>query len=347
MSTRPPINLGNAYNPLQNLINQITQEFSNGLLITDGPIYIADDGVNSIFVVPNNPINPAGSSQYPPTTSSSDPFQSVVDVFYDNANGAIYTLDTQFCQALKWNQVSDITNGTAPTPVFGTGTAGSGSNSLANPLKVLVDTSGNIYIADTGNNRIQVFNSSTGQWNQLYGPPGSGKNYFNAPCGMALTTQALIVADTNNGRLVQITNALSGATVAADWLSYSGPKSGPFKYPGSVTIGSQGAIYVFDWGAPYPGGVASTGERLISLADMSGTDWQVNSSVNNLAPKGGQILGRIWAGMSGIYLTQGPNLYFFNSFSQQNPAQYAIPNAATLVGLCVPLVAHLWHRLPA
>lgn len=354
MSTTP-VSINKTLGQIQTTLNQLQglfNELRNIAFLVDGPIYIADDQANAVFAVPNNPINPAGSSEYPPANASSDLFRSLVDVFYNLPDGSIYALDTDNAQVYKFTSLSEITT-TGIAAIWGIGTPGSGANQFANPLKVFVDVSGNVYVADTANNRIQFINGTTGNWTQLYGPGGAANNpggkgvgnYLNAPCGLAVQGNgAVIVADTNNGRLVQITNAAQGAPAATDWQTYSGPSSGPFKYPGSVALDPYGLIYVFDWGAPYPGGVAGTGARLIAMSDMSGTGWEVNSTVNNLTPMGNQIQGRIWVGAQrAIYLTQGPNLYYYDDFGEQNPVQYPIPGAGALVGLCVSIHGEVIH----
>jgi hypothetical protein len=332
---------------MQAILNAI----KNGFYLVDGPVYIADDGANAIFVVPNNPINAAGSAEYPPATAAADIFQSCVDVFFNSADSSIYALDTQFCALLKFSSLSAINAGNA-TPMLGGSGAGTGPNELSNPLKVIVDGSGNIYVADTANNRIQFMNGATGAWIQLYGPAGAGNNpggngvgnYLSSPCSLVVDgSGGIIVADTDNGRLVRVTNASQGAPAATDWQTYSGPPGNAFKYPGSVALDPYGLIYVFDWGVPAFTSVTSTNARLIVMSDMNGTGWEVNASVGTLSP-GGATQGRIWVGAArSIYLTQGPYLYIYSDFNSgtgganPNPAQYKIPGAGGLVGLCVPV----------
>ena len=62
---------------MQAILNAI----KNGFYLVDGPVYIADDGANAIFVVPNNPINAAGSAEYPPATAAADIFQAAWTFF--------------------------------------------------------------------------------------------------------------------------------------------------------------------------------------------------------------------------------------------------------------------------
>src|SRR3989475_12793760 len=73
------------------------------------------------------------------------------------------------------------------------------------PSGVAVDSSGNIYVADTNNDRIAVFDSS-GKLLKSIGSKGSGPGEFNNPSGVAGDSICNIyVADTNNERIQRIT----------------------------------------------------------------------------------------------------------------------------------------------
>ncbi len=66
------------------------------------------------------------------------------------------------------------------------------------PTGITVDSSGNIYVADTGNNRIQIFNSE-GSVISLIGSQGSSDGQFNNPCDVAVDSSGkLYVTDYGN-----------------------------------------------------------------------------------------------------------------------------------------------------
>ncbi|NCS29194.1 MAG: PEP-CTERM sorting domain-containing protein, partial [Microcystis aeruginosa F13-15] len=101
---------------------------------------------------------------------------------------------------------------------------------------------GNIYVADTTNNRVQVFNSS-GVFQSTFGSLGSGNGQFNSPYGIAVDGGGNIyVADTGNSR-VQVFN--SGG-VFQSTFGTNGTGNGEFDFPLGIAFDSGGNIYVAD-----------------------------------------------------------------------------------------------------
>lgn len=71
-----------------------------------------------------------------------------------------------------------------------------------NPTDIAVDNrNGDIYVVDTGNNRVQRFNSD-GNYLSEFGQFGSENGSFNAPWGIAIDNQGFVfVSDSKNGRI--------------------------------------------------------------------------------------------------------------------------------------------------
>ena len=65
------------------------------------------------------------------------------------------------------------------------GSTGTGPGYLYQPYGIAVDEYKNLWVADTGNNRLEVFNQS-GQFLFQTGSLGGGNGQFNAPTNLAI-----------------------------------------------------------------------------------------------------------------------------------------------------------------
>ena len=98
-----------------------------------------------------------------------------------------------------------------------TGTPGGGATLLFYTNDVGVDIYGNVYVADTDNQRIQRFppNSSVGQTVAGTGIAGSGTNQLDYPRTIFVRGDILYISDVYNYRIVRYSyNATTGTTVA-------------------------------------------------------------------------------------------------------------------------------------
>lgn len=69
------------------------------------------------------------------------------------------------------------------------------------PRGIFVDKKGMIYVADTGNDRVQVFNPD-GSYSNQFGESGSGDGQFKSPLSVAVNSKGNIyVADTRNKKI--------------------------------------------------------------------------------------------------------------------------------------------------
>jgi len=153
------------------------------------------------------------------------------------------------------------------------------------PLAVAVDSAGNVYVADSGNNSISKL-TSAGAVTTLAGRPGTfgsangtgNAARFNQPSGVALDSAGNIyVGDTLNHTIRKVTPAGVVTTLAGQAGSSGGANgAGPaarFDQPWGVAVDSAGNVYVGDsWNHTIrkvtPAGVVTT---LAGLAGIPGS----------------------------------------------------------------------------
>jgi trimeric autotransporter adhesin len=230
------------------------------------------------------------------------------------------------------NQVYRVTSGGILSLVAGTGTAGfSGVGTsallaqLSAPAGLAVDSSGALYVADSGNNLVRkVYN-------------GVIINVFNtaAPTGVALDSTGMlyVAAGSYFGTVVQ---AIAGVTSARDLTVDSSGNvfttSGAFVL--EVSSGGAVATVAGSGGSPYFGGDGgpATSARLNApagiAADSSG-NWYIADTANNrirMVTAAGQISTIAGTGTSGLSGDNGPAA----AAELNSPQGIAIDSAANL-----------------
>jgi DNA-binding beta-propeller fold protein YncE len=138
------------------------------------------------------------------------------------------------------------------------------------PGGVAVDGSGNVYVADTNNNRVKKY-AANGSPLAEWGGFGSGDGQFNAPGGVAVDSSGnVFVADTGNHRIQKLDSAGSYVT---KWGT-SGTADGEFASPAAIAVDSSGNVYVAD-----------TGNNRIQKFDGSGSHLGTYAGAGFSAPK--------------------------------------------------------------
>jgi len=83
------------------------------------------------------------------------------------------------------------------------GSLGTGNGQLVSPRGIAIDSSGNLWVVDLGNNRVQEFNPK-GEYLTQFGSAGTGNGQFNQPYGIATNpSDDLWIADTFNNRVTK------------------------------------------------------------------------------------------------------------------------------------------------
>src|SRR5206468_387990 len=132
---------------------------------------------------------------------------------------------------------------TLPCPfVTKWGSQGGGDGQFANPTGVAVDGSGHVFVADSGNDRIQKFDAS-GTFLTTWGSYGTADGQFLDPEGVAVDGSGnVFVSDRGNFRMQKYTNT---GTFLTKWGS-QGSEDGQFSFPTGVAVDGSGNVFVAD-----------------------------------------------------------------------------------------------------
>lgn len=116
-----------------------------------------------------------------------------------------------------------------------------GNGHFNGPKGIAIDSSDKIYVADTSNHRVQIFDSS-GNFLSKFGGFGSGDGQFSSPIAITTNNSEIIIADTGNNR-VQI---FDSSGVFQLKFGSSGSGDGQFDSPEGIEVDSLSNIFVSD-----------------------------------------------------------------------------------------------------
>ncbi len=202
----------------------------------DNPAGLAVDGQGRLWVVERvnkrvQVFDANGVKQF--TKGSSALFNNPFGVAIDKS-GKVWVTDSDNHRVLKF----EADNSATPLLAIGkTGKAsGSGPGEFNTPMGIAVDSEGNIQVADTYNNRVQVFKED-GTFLRAYGG-------LSSPQGLSISNGKVVVADTGNNRVAVFLE--NGALVTT--LSDNGAAEDGLNDPQGVAQDSAGNLWVADYG---------------------------------------------------------------------------------------------------
>lgn len=215
-----------------------------------------------------------GQPDFATTTSAvtQSKMSNPADVSIDAA-GRLWVADYNNHRVLRFDGAANKASGANADGVLGqtdfvTRTFGAGANKMQFPASVFADTSGRLWVADLGNNRVLRFDNAAtkanganadsvlGQTDFATVTFGAGANKMNGPAGVALDTGGrLYVADANNNRILRFDAAATKANGASANVVFgqpdftttsSGTTQSKMNLPQGVVTDANNRLYVGD-----------------------------------------------------------------------------------------------------
>ena len=179
---------------------------------------------------------------------------------------AAASADVSFTKAYGWGVADGASQFETCTSTCQAGIAGGGAGQFDEPAEVATNSSGDVYVADSLNDRIEEF-SAAGAFIKAFGSVGFGAGQLYTPYGVAVDGSGdVYVADFNSSRIDEFSAAgafikaygwgvLDGASQFETCTSTStcqqgifGSGAGQFEYPDGVATNSSRDVYVADGG---------------------------------------------------------------------------------------------------
>jgi sugar lactone lactonase YvrE len=190
----------------------------------------------------------------------------------DPSTGKVFVSDEGNARILRFASVASATSGVAAEAVLGqtsftASVHGATSTEMNSPRGIALDNSGNLWVADYGNNRVLKFSNAPtiasgaaaslviGQANFTNSGAGTTVSTLNRPEDVFISNNTLWVSDENNNRVLQfndISAASSGASASGVFgqTNFTGSTDGyannQLLDPAQIYVDANGSLWVAD-----------------------------------------------------------------------------------------------------
>jgi sugar lactone lactonase YvrE len=212
----------------------------SGLAIDDTDrLFVSDSVAKHVLVL--------DPKQHHPEAVISEAIVSPAGLAIDTENRFLYVADTELDQVLVYNADEPF------NLIRKIGTAGKKHEltelgQFSRPTNVAVDNEGNLYVSDTFNDRVEIFDAD-GNFVSTFGKAGDGPGYFARPKGIAIDNDGHVwVADTVQDRVQVFTR--EGQLLL--WMGGHGMLPGQFDAVQGLTIDKKNRVFTSEM---YPGRV--------------------------------------------------------------------------------------------
>jgi streptogramin lyase len=164
-------------------------------------------------------------------------------------DGSLYVTENQGNRLVKFNAAGNQQWAVGAPGVIGNDNIHLGNFDMGPAGNPGIDNSGQVYVPDSGNHRVQIF-TAAGAYIATMGAPGqSGQdnNHFNYPYSISInpTNGDIVVADGDNHR-IQIFTSSRVYKLTLGEPGVPGDDNTHFYYPHGVAVDKNGVIYVGD-----------------------------------------------------------------------------------------------------
>jgi DNA-binding beta-propeller fold protein YncE len=197
---------------------------------TDGRVFVADATAKRVFGY-----SPDGQLQI--AIGHDGEFDNPSGLALDRVHHRVYVADAGKHQVFSYASDTGALLGQI-------GSRGSGPGAFNFPTNLCVDRAGNLYVADTLNFRIQVFDAD-GRFLRTFGELGDGPGKLNRPKGIGVDSEGHIYVVDSSFSNFQIFDA-DGQLLL--FVGTGGQDAGQFVLPAGLYIDERDRIYIADQG---------------------------------------------------------------------------------------------------
>ena len=193
----------------------------------DGRLFVTDVAADRVFIYQNG--------RYINAIGESGELESPSGLCIDKKNELLYVVDSRkhLVNAYSLSQYKLVRT---------IGSRGDGDGKFNFPTNIAVDAAGNIYVVDTGNFRVQVFDAE-GNFKRAFGKLGDTPGSLARPKGIGLDAEGHIYVADAAFQNFQIFDQEGNILL---FVGESGFGPGKFNLPAGLTIDQDDRIYVVD-----------------------------------------------------------------------------------------------------
>jgi sugar lactone lactonase YvrE len=226
-----------------------------------------------------------------------------------------------------------LTGGGFPAFASSFGASGAGNGQFSFPSDIAVDSSGNTWVADTFNNRIEKFNEK-GEYVTKFGSSGASNGQLAWPMALALDSSGNTwVADTFNNRIEKFNE--KGEYVTK--FGSAGAGNGQLSIPMGIAVDSKGNVWVADTGNGRIEEFSESGQFLKTVGTKgSGTGQLGEPAGIDIGPDGALWVADLQNSRVAEFSEAGQFIRQFGSYGTGN-GQFKLP-----MGVAVDAKGNVW-----